>query len=92
MGAAGDFRKGKKVDSTKDSTLAFKHRQDSLTAADRRLILGKNLLLLARRHTYGQKIFKSDVIRLARFANEGDLQLLWPQFVPGAGDSSEAGP
>jgi hypothetical protein len=90
MGAAGVSERKKEVDSTTDSTLAFKHRQDSLTAADRRLILGKNLLLLARRHTYGQKIFKSDVIRLARFANEGDLQMLWTQLF--AGETSEAGP
>jgi hypothetical protein len=87
------------VDSTKDFTPVFKHRQDApiapiapLTAHDRRQILGADLRLLARRHTYGQKVFRSDVIRLARFANEGDFEMLWPQLVLGAGDGSEASP
>jgi len=87
------------VDSTKDSTLAFTHRQDdsipiprsSLSATDRRLIVSADLRLLARRHTYGQKIFRSDVVRVARFANKGDLEMVWSQLVL-AGDGSSPGP
>ena len=80
------------MDSTKDFTPAFEHRQDdSISAADRRLVVSANLRLLARRHICGQKIFRSDVVRVARFANKGDLEMVWSQLVL-AGDGSSPGP
>lgn len=71
------------MDSTRDFTLSLRIRQDnrsarnSLTVAERRLLLGASLRLLERRHTCGKKIFKNDLVRLSRFADDADLETVW---------------
>jgi hypothetical protein len=54
-------------------TLTLESRQDhgvALTPEDRRLLLGASLRLLGRRYSYGQPIFRDDVVRVASLADD----------------------
>jgi hypothetical protein len=63
-----------------------------LRAADRRLLLGASLRLLARRYTCGKRISKNDVMRVARFADDSEMETVWRQSVLGADKSLSPGP
>jgi hypothetical protein len=58
------------------STLPYvvSHRVPQISLEDRRCLLGASLRLLSRRFSLGQKILRDDLVRLAAYADDVNLQ------------------
>jgi hypothetical protein len=72
------FTEKEKLMNTTTLTLEIETRQEpnekALTPSDRRQVLGASLRLLGHRLGTGKPILRDDVVRLAKFADDSQLE------------------